>query len=75
MIKLRFKDGASEDYPEDVDRIISVCNRLGYSLSRKDALLAWLEYSGFHAAGWMCLPKDDLELFGIVRMYTVVVKE
>jgi len=56
-------------YSDDVDRIISVCKRNGYDISRYDAQVVWNLYSKSLFATWLTLPEDDDTLFKLILMY------
>lgn len=75
MIKLRYPEQHTEDYPEDISRIVRVLGEQGYEVSRRDAERAWQEYSNGMAAGWMTLPRQDSIVASIALTYLEEVEE
>lgn len=62
-------------YPDDVDRIVQVCEAHGYEIDRDTAQWAWQEQSACYAAGWLDLPQDDEWLLTIIRQHLDEVQE
>jgi len=52
-----------DHYPEDVRRIVRVCEQNGFLITYDDAKDIWQSHSEDYAAGWLILPKDDQSLF------------
>lgn len=51
---------------DDVKRMQSVLIREGHLVSLRECVNIWEDYSDSYAAGWMCLPSDDSELYNIL---------
>jgi hypothetical protein len=62
---------AAAEVERDIDRIVGVAARAGYSLPRADAELVWLAHSAQHCATWLILDNvpDDVVL-RIIEGYT-----
>jgi hypothetical protein len=54
---------------DDVKRMQSVLIGHGHLVSLQECADIWDEYSYSFAAGWMCLPSDDLDLYNILISY------
>jgi hypothetical protein len=63
MKTLKLKNESDGSFPEDVDRIISICKTKGYDIDYKTAEIAWEKYSDSMCAGWLMLGDDDEEIF------------
>ncbi len=73
MRTLRLKpDDSEERYPEDVSKIVSQMNTLGYEISRNVALQAWNKNSEDHHAGWLSVPNSAESTFDEIKDYVEV---
>lgn len=50
-------------YPEDIKRMIEVCNKKGVTITPELAEKLWYMHSDDNCACWLILPKDDDSLF------------
>jgi len=64
--KLNFDD---LEYPEDCKRICEVACYYGYIISPQEAGDIWAKESDMVAAGWLCLPDTDKDLWQCIRGY------
>jgi len=55
------------EYTEDIKRIKKAALEFGKVLSDENAVELWEDYSDRFAAGWLVLPKDDLDLYTILK--------
>ena len=70
MKKLKLKlDETKIFYPDDVDRIVSVCESKGYNIEPQLAQDVWQKHSDSMCAGWLGLDKEDDELFDNIMSY------
>ena len=53
-------------YPEDIRRMIEVCNKKGITITPELAEKLWDIHSESYCAGWLILPEDDELLFEIL---------
>lgn len=71
MKKLIWKIGDPEDYQhrhkDDVERLQRVLLANGYYSELQSCADIWQNYSDDYEAGWMGMPNDDDELWGIVE--------
>lgn len=63
MIKKTF----NHRHKEDIIRIKQIMLNNGYEADLSDAAELWEDYSDSLAAGWINLPKDDDELWSIIK--------
>ena len=61
-LNLNFYD-ASLEYPSDCERICRVALTHQHIITPKQSEEIWKELSNMMAAGWLCLPDDDEDLF------------
>jgi hypothetical protein len=57
-------------YVEDINRLVSVAEKFGYYLTKRDAEWVWEEYSNSYAAGWLIMDGySDQTLLNIILSY------
>lgn len=66
MKKITFRD---ERYPNDITRIVEICKKRDYEISRHDAQMVWFKHSEVFAAGWLILDEDDESIFQTIMSY------
>jgi hypothetical protein len=69
LIYRRVPEDDQDAFPEDVRRIVEIGYRRGFEVADADAQDAWTDFSDSHCAGWLILPADDDEVWGLVRPY------
>lgn len=57
-------------YPEDSNRIKSILSDLGADYSLDECQDLWIDYSSSLMAGWLYLPKKDIDLTEILKKFT-----
>ena len=62
-----------ERYSDDVSRMVQVCDRAGFEISRQDACKAWKAYSEISGAGWLMSDNDE-EISSSIRWQCNVVE-
>jgi len=57
---------------QELDRILSVCKKAGYVLSRAVAIQAWLAHCDTRGANALPLPEKDTILLSIIKSNCVL---
>jgi len=58
-----------EMFPEDVLRLKSVVASHGYDYTDEEVIELWENHSDTVCAGWLYLPRDDEQLWEIIKSY------
>ena len=65
--KIIKEDDYRHRHHHDVVRLQTVMRLNGYEADLRSAAGIWEDYSDTYAAGWMCLPEDDEDLWGAIK--------
>jgi hypothetical protein len=64
-------DNNHRRYKSDIHRIVEIYLKNGYEISYEDAAHAWEAHSESYAAGWLCLPGEDNEVFNDTKRFFI----
>ena len=61
------------EYIDDITRIVTAMGATGYLCSPAQAQLMWEAHSDSMCAGWLVLPKSDMEIVNSIARYFEVI--
>jgi len=59
----------------DVERLVGIFQKKGFSISSQEARILWEKYSDSLCAGWLKMDEDDNVVFDKVQPYFEVIDE
>lgn len=65
--KIRDNENFDHRHLSDVKRIQEVLMKNGYDADLPSCAEIWEEHSDSYAAGWLGLPSDDNEIWGVIE--------
>lgn len=70
ILKSKFRpieqNGHIKIYKKDCERIQKILKENNIFVSLEEVCSIWEEYSDLYAAGWIILPKEDIDVYGCI---------